>query len=45
MNADASTLPWQVLLVDDEPAVHEVTRLVLREFITRLVAICAIGPG
>ncbi|MDN7878864.1 EAL domain-containing response regulator [Burkholderia aenigmatica] len=31
MNADASTLPWQVLLVDDEPAVHEVTRLVLRD--------------
>ncbi|AOZ02736.1 hypothetical protein BKK81_26485 [Cupriavidus sp. USMAHM13] len=27
-----STLPpWQVLLVDDEPAVHDVTRLVLRD--------------
>ncbi|WP_175838889.1 EAL domain-containing response regulator [Burkholderia anthina] len=31
MNADASMLPWQVLLVDDEPTVHEVTRLVLRD--------------
>ena len=31
-----STLPatsgWKILLVDDEPAIHDVTRLVLREF-------------
>jgi len=32
VNPSMSTMPpWQVLLVDDEPAVHDVTRLVLRD--------------
>ncbi|MCB1611383.1 MAG: hypothetical protein KDI60_06435, partial [Xanthomonadales bacterium] len=28
----AAAEPWNVLIVDDEPAVHEVTRLVLGTF-------------
>jgi len=27
-----TVVPWQVLIVDDEPAVHEVTKLVMSDF-------------
>ena len=29
LQASAALAPWKVLLVDDEPEVHEVTRLIL----------------
>ncbi len=29
---DVSTIPWKVLIVDDEPEVHNVTHLALRKF-------------
>ena len=32
LNQEHGQLPWQVLVVDDEPAVHEVTKLVMSGF-------------
>ena len=39
------TAPWKVLVVDDEPEVHQVTRLVLGGFLLGFVALFAWRPS